>query len=59
MSVLQVSGVSVMVSDLARQDIRPDLVRVRTTGTPVIVVDVGTRLVKPFLQQVPVFPSNT
>ena len=49
------SGIEVVMADLTKKDIRPDLVRIRNQGIQVIVVDVGTTLINIFIQQVSIF----
>ena len=53
MQWLQSMGVSAHLLELAKQDIRPDLVAIRNKGVRRFIVDVGSELIVPFFEQVP------
>ena len=52
MQWLQSAGVNAHLLELAKQDIRPDLVAIRNKGISRFIVDVGSDLIVPFFEQV-------
>jgi hypothetical protein len=49
---LQSLGVTPHLLELAKEDIRPDLVAIRNKGINRFIVDVGSDLIVPFFNQV-------